>query len=619
MKSPALPPLPMPSPALGKPALSLGQILPARVITPAEAQQLALNARDAVLETSIGLVRLRTQEPASQEPVSRPANPERAVTPQVPGLVPDTVLRLKIVALAPQLRLQVLPALTRRDGSGATATPPSPPLPVSARLSNAEFIAELLPPSLARAFLSAQRTALIPRAAVVAQAMAHTPPLTAPRLAPEMDVSPPRQTQTPSEPERLRQALQEPLRTLYPRQQPVRDVLPQLLKLLPKLPPLQARTGKHTDTAPVMRLLTQLVRAAVRGLPTPVQLRQPDVLRALLAAELRPVPLPTEAPSAKAMSTARSAPASRPAVTLALDVAEPSSSDDTPQPPVITPRQSRPSPELIEGEAPQASVTTTRLVPAPWPRLAEALRVLVEAARAPQDEYEPLAMPAPPQTPAPTPGANPPLPGTSLLARLEKLVHTLFPDQAALFNAEDVLPAGGREPVVVPGRLPAPILTVLDRELLDRTLGLVDTLSARSQFLHLQSAQSQSQGQSIWQFELPVRDGRQLDVLDLQIEERRDETSAEDGPKRHYWSVTLQFDFPNLGPIRSVVHWQRELITTRFFAERPETIALVNGELDWLSTALAALGLRSDVHGCEQADLAPRTASTHEGLVDVSA
>lgn len=222
-----------------------------------------------------------------------------------------------------------------------------------------------------------------------------------------------------------------------------------------------------------------------------------------------------------------------------------------------------------------ASTAAPAPSPLPWGRLAEALHIVQHAFSAPSE----LA----------TEAQLPPL--------AQRLISLLEPRGR---QDADAQPAHGMP-------------SALETELLEQTLKLADSLSCRVQFQQLQNAPA---GQTAWLLELPLRQGRELDTVDLRIEQQ---DLAQEGPEAaRQWTVSLQFDFPGLGMIRSVVQCCRGALQTRFFAREPKTVQRINDELAWLSDALLAEGLSATLHPCEQAALTKIAEPKPRGLVDLS-
>ena len=98
-------------------------------------------------------------------------------------------------------------------------------------------------------------------------------------------------------------------------------------------------------------------------------------------------------------------------------------------------------------------------------------------------------------------------------------------------------------------------------------------------------------GQPPWLFELPVRHGDDVDVLQLLLDREGD--GAGDGERA--WSVRLSFDFRELGPLHCLVVLRGGEVTTSWWAERQATAGLVDEHLSRLAERMRELGL--DVGG----------------------
>lgn len=613
MKTPTVSPLP-PTPPAARAALAVGQVLPARVLSPAEAKELVAQAKEAVVETTLGLARARPlPPPAAPGTTPRPSAPGARPPPSAPGsaAVPATAALLPSRA-APSLEPLPGPAAAPNPHShGRAAAPtPAPPaervqlqvlslnplrvrvlppdtpvpargrLPVPAELPPDQAVLELdwLPPRRAQApempARSPEPAAAAARAKPPGPGTSASAPESLPPARPGGLPAPPRAAIPPEPP--LQAEAHALLRRLLPRQQPLAEALPALARLLPRL--LRTSTPQSGRPAhPALALAGPLLREALQSLPTPRALAEPErlatVLRLLMTgrAPLPPAPKPETLPEARAPEHGEAPP---------------------------TPKRASAPPN-----------------PPDWPGLARALRVLVQAMRLPPPS-PPSSVPTPAPSPAAAAAAEPPrTPGIEPVLR--QLLQLFRPVDAEASPEPELRTASGEPPEArpadAPSRPPVPAETVA----LEQALTLTERLAARSQVQLMQHAGPPQPGGTVWQLELPVRDGRDLDFVEFRVEEREADDTGSETAGAKPWSLSLRFDFPGLGPFRAVVHWHQARIATRLFAERPETVALINGELPRLATALQAAGLDAQVHACERAALKAGRVQQAQGLLDL--
>jgi hypothetical protein len=88
-------------------------------------------------------------------------------------------------------------------------------------------------------------------------------------------------------------------------------------------------------------------------------------------------------------------------------------------------------------------------------------------------------------------------------------------------------------------------------------------------------------------FGLPLRHEQQLHWIDFRLE-REKTSSAQTAPG---WSVTLNFDIPELGPMQARLHLSGKRLTTLFRASQPDTLAKIRQHLPLLQRALERSGL----------------------------
>lgn len=101
-----------------------------------------------------------------------------------------------------------------------------------------------------------------------------------------------------------------------------------------------------------------------------------------------------------------------------------------------------------------------------------------------------------------------------------------------------------------------------------------------------------------WLLELPVRHSHAIDLWSMRITRDPREQPQDTGASAPVWSVQLAFDLPGLGPLRAQVRLAGERVSTRFWAEQPATLPLLNSHLHELRQALADAGLEVDDLDC---------------------
>jgi len=119
---------------------------------------------------------------------------------------------------------------------------------------------------------------------------------------------------------------------------------------------------------------------------------------------------------------------------------------------------------------------------------------------------------------------------------------------------------------------------------------------------HLHQAASMPGGDqtvNTWALELPLRNGQQIDLFDMVIEEEKG-GDREDQQAGHPWSITLAFDLAGLGPVYARLRLLNDKISTLFWADRPETTRLFNQHLNELMQRYRDNGLEPAELHCFQ-------------------
>ena len=208
-------------------------------------------------------------------------------------------------------------------------------------------------------------------------------------------------------------------------------------------------------------------------------------------------------------------------------------------------------------------------------------------------------------------GKGAPLLGNDIKAELLKLVDvlmrinatqpapppgTLQPPQSLLkTDALPLPPLRGMELQVQAHVAPPNIQASPVGDLLNQLLNHVDAALARLQISQLSALPVVDQPQVFFTFELPLRWGERVDVVQLRIEQ---EKSGKEKNGERVWTVQLTFDLEYLGPIYVRVNLQGQQISTRFWAEQAQAADLFRQYLSDLETRFAAVGLSTGTISC---------------------
>lgn len=144
--------------------------------------------------------------------------------------------------------------------------------------------------------------------------------------------------------------------------------------------------------------------------------------------------------------------------------------------------------------------------------------------------------------------------------------------------------------------------------LLKLAAGAISRLQSH-QLGSLEQTRSTSEGnlQTTWQLEIPVRYGQ--DIMPLQVKVQREDTPEEDKTddkssgeikesREKLWKIELAFDLEPLGAMQVQAQLIRGSLSSQLWAERPDSAALINQELDYLRERLVASGLEVGELAC---------------------
>ena len=194
--------------------------------------------------------------------------------------------------------------------------------------------------------------------------------------------------------------------------------------------------------------------------------------------------------------------------------------------------------------------------------------------------------------------------GAATLAGLQNALNQNLPNLARQLLGVNAAGSARQQALTFP--LPSRLLQNMDGEAdLETLLKLAAAAVSRLQTHQLSSlAQTQVDANgnllTTWQLELPMR--HQQEVIPLQIKLQREDSGKTDKPehKETLWRVELAFELDHLGPLQVRAQLLRGSLSSQLWAERGETTALINAELDHLRERLQAAGLEVGELTCSQ-------------------
>ena len=158
-------------------------------------------------------------------------------------------------------------------------------------------------------------------------------------------------------------------------------------------------------------------------------------------------------------------------------------------------------------------------------------------------------------------------------------------NQSTSSSTETIHPATGQATDSAPAKtLPDVLAEAIDKALFNKTEGAI----ARIALDQLASLPQNDDKQSLWQIEIPFTDGHHTDSVKLKINR---ESKANQVSDQANWSVVLELNPPGLGTLHSRISLVGDVIDTYFWSDQQTITALVQGNLDLLSTRYTQAGL----------------------------
>jgi len=145
-------------------------------------------------------------------------------------------------------------------------------------------------------------------------------------------------------------------------------------------------------------------------------------------------------------------------------------------------------------------------------------------------------------------------------------------------------------------QLPSLVLLQHRDQIIDELIRQVEGSLARIHLSQLASLPQEGNAPPSWTFELPLRHGETVDVIQFRIEKEGEQDGNEKTPR---WRVTLTLDLPEIGTIYATISIQGDSASTLLWAENGTTAELINQNLQLLHDALVQHGVKANEIRCQ--------------------
>lgn len=140
-----------------------------------------------------------------------------------------------------------------------------------------------------------------------------------------------------------------------------------------------------------------------------------------------------------------------------------------------------------------------------------------------------------------------------------------------------------------------------------------------SNLVHLQQSQLQNlneshSGRPTWLIELPVKNGPDIDLFQLKINEEEPQNVTADTKK--IWNVILKFNLQGLGEVKTHIKMYNDIISAQFISDNAKTLALFNDNFDLLRGRLNYNGLNVGNIECRKSKLTDHNDSVPSKKLD---
>jgi len=125
-----------------------------------------------------------------------------------------------------------------------------------------------------------------------------------------------------------------------------------------------------------------------------------------------------------------------------------------------------------------------------------------------------------------------------------------------------------------------------------------------------------------WLFDVPIKDKQALDLLQLQIDQHKQQTKEDQDDE--IWNVKLRLDTQNLGPVQATVTLHSEDVKVIIRAERADSTQRLQDNLPLLNEAMKKLGISMSHSSCscgvvdKAINIQPESSFKTNSLLDIS-
>jgi hypothetical protein len=231
------------------------------------------------------------------------------------------------------------------------------------------------------------------------------------------------------------------------------------------------------------------------------------------------------------------------------------------------------------------------------------------------------------------PRATEPLAGADFKGALVSLLVTLqqqlpgsalTPQQTPTGPWQQAMQLAQQGVIVKPGLFPLParaLQALGETNDLGSLLRLTAALLSRIQHHQLQSmgqTQTFSDGssQTTWQLEIPLRDGQQFNHVQVRIQRDAPAPTPRQPEPVPIWEVRLAFNLDHLGNMQAIARLRNDKVSSELWAERQETLSLINSEIGALRDRLLAKGLDVGELSCHRGTPPPPRQPVQQGWID---
>lgn len=195
---------------------------------------------------------------------------------------------------------------------------------------------------------------------------------------------------------------------------------------------------------------------------------------------------------------------------------------------------------------------------------------------------------------------------------VESKPHSQGLNKSSTMNKETIPPLRGAPPGGLAASKFTPDSDVLLSNEIPKLIKQTQSALARIALLQIATAENFSDGQNLWQIEIPVRHDTSIEHLAINIEKENKKKESDS----QAWLLNIALDLPRLGSLNLHIRINKKNISSTFWSDSDDVLEKIKQNLQQLRSSLKHHGLNIDSLKCQKGFPASNSRYEHAAIVD---